>query len=76
MSNRHLYKAKRKDNGECGVSCEICDKTVCVYCNPDYDQLTDCEENYWICPSCEKKMYVKRKYCDCGQKLDWGDEDV
>lgn len=81
------HKWRRNENGavdeyawddeyHAGVSCEICDKTVCVYCNPDYDQLTDCEENYWICPSCEKKMYVKRKYCDCGQKLDWGNEDV
>ena len=64
------------DEHHAGVACEICGKTVCVYCNPDYDQLTDCKENYWICPSCEKKMYVKHKYCDCGQKLDWGDEDV
>lgn len=81
------HKWRRKENGEiddfvwdfgyhCGVACEICGKAVCVCCNPDYDKLEDCEEEYWICPSCGKKMYSKsHTYCDCGQKLDWSDTE-
>lgn len=56
-----------------GVVCEICGETVCVLCNPEYGELTDCEEEYWNCPSCGKKIYSNLNYCDCGQKLDWGD---
>ena len=57
-----------------GVVCEVCGETVCVNCNPKYDELTDCEEEYWDCPYCEKKIHYKSNYCDCGQKLDWSDE--
>lgn len=58
-----------------GVACEVCGETVCVLCNPEYDELTDCEEEYWICPSCGKKIYFKYKCCDCGQVINWSDEE-
>ena len=76
----------KKENGEIddfawdydyhnGVVCEVCGKTVCVHCNPQYDRLTDCEDKYYNCPSCGKKIFSAHKYCDCGQKLDWSDEE-
>lgn len=58
-----------------GVVCERCGKSVCVHCNPDYDKLDDCEANIYSCPFCDKKVGYRQKYCDCGQKLDWGDEE-
>lgn len=58
-----------------GVVCEVCGKAVCVYCNPDYMKLDDCEEEYWNCASCGKKVYRNAKYCDCGQKIDWSDKE-
>ena len=77
---KHAWR--KKENGEVddfawdfeyhnGVTCEVCGETVCVHCNPEYDELTDCEEEYWNCPSCGKKIYYKSKCCDCGQKLNW-----
>ena len=56
-----------------GVYCEVCGKTVCTLCNPQYDELTDCEEEYYSCLSCGKKIFSAYKYCDCGQKIDWSD---
>ena len=78
------HKWKRKENGEIdemawdfdyhnGVICEICCKAICVCCNPDYDELEDCEEEYFLCPNCGKKHYTKTIYCDCGQALKWED---
>lgn len=58
-----------------GVICEVCGRSICVYCNPKYDELTDCEEEYWECQSCGKKLYSNRKYCDCGQKLKWESDE-
>lgn len=57
-----------------GVVCEVCGETVCVHCNPNYDKLEDCEENIYSCPFCDKEVGYRQKYCDCGQKLDWGNE--
>lgn len=57
-----------------GVVCKICGESVCVHCNPDYDKLEDCEDDYYICPTCRDKFYSKRDYCSCGQKLDWSEE--
>lgn len=54
-----------------GVVCEICGKCVCTMCNPEYDELEDYEEEYWICPNCGRKMYSEHEYCECGQHLDW-----
>lgn len=78
------HQWRRKDSGEIdedawdsdahsGVVCEVCGECVCTMCNPDYDELDDCEEEYWICPNCAKKIYCKDKYCQCGQHLDWSD---
>lgn len=58
-----------------GVVCERCGESVCVHCNPDYDKLDDCEANIYSCPFCDKKVGYRQKYCDCGQKLDWSDEE-
>ena len=74
----------KKENGEVddftwnyeyhnGVYCEVCGKTVCTLCNPQYDVLTDCEEEYYSCPSCGKKIFPAYKCCDCDQKIDWSD---
>lgn len=80
------HKWRRKENGEIddfawefdyhnGVACEICGETVCVHCNPNYDELDDCEEEHWNCPNCGKIVGWKSKYCDCGQAIDWSDTD-
>lgn len=80
------HQWRRKENGEIddfawdfgyhnGVACEICGETVCVHCNPDYDELDDCEEEHWNCPNCGKMVGWKSKYCDCGQAIDWSDTD-
>lgn len=58
-----------------GVVCERCGESVCVHCNPDYDKLDDCEVNIYICPFCDKEVGYRQKYCDCGQKLDWRNEE-
>ena len=81
---KHTWE--KKENGEIddfawdydyhnGVVCEVCGKTVCVHCNPQYDRLTDCEDEYYNCPSCGKKIFFAYKYCDCGQKIDRSDEE-
>lgn len=79
------HKWRRNENGEIddfawdfgfyhnGVKCEVCGRDVCVHCNPDYDELDDCEEKYFQCPNCGKKHYTIPNYCDCGQALKWGD---
>lgn len=78
------HKWRRKENGEIddfawefdyhnGVACEICGETVCVHCNPNYDELDDCEEEHWNCPNCGKRVGWKSKYCECGQAIDWSD---
>lgn len=80
------HKCRKDKNGEIddfafdygyhnGVVCEICGEAVCVHCNPDYDKLDNCEDNYYICPTCRDKFYSKRDYCSCGQKLDWSEEE-
>ena len=81
---KHTWK--KNENGEIddfawdydyhnGVVCEVCGEAVCVHCNPDYMELDDCEEEHWSCSSCGKEVYRNTKYCDCGQKLDWSDEE-
>lgn len=78
------HKWKRKENGEIdtftwasgfcnGVTCEICGMSVCVHCNPNYDKMEDCEDNYFLCPDCGEKHYTQQFYCKCGQALKWGD---
>ena len=58
-----------------GVVCEVCGKTVCVHCNPNYDELEDCEVNIYNCPSCDKEVCYNQKHCDCDQLLDWSGEE-
>lgn len=58
-----------------GVVCERCGESVCVHCNPDYDKLDDCEADTYSCPFCDKEVGYRQKYCDCGQKLDWREND-
>lgn len=58
-----------------GVVCEVCGKTVCVHCNPNYDKLEDCEVNIYNCPSCDKEVCYNQKHCDCGQLLDRSGEE-
>nr|DAW53959.1 MAG TPA: General transcription and DNA repair, DNA repair, helicase, multiprotein.7A [Caudoviricetes sp.] len=81
---KHTWK--KDENGETddfaweydyhnGVVCEVCGETVCVHCNPDYDKLEDCEEDIYNCPFCNEEVCCYQKLCDCGQKLDWSDEE-
>lgn len=76
------HKWKRNENGEIddwawdfaycnGVVCEACGKTVCVHCNPNYDDLEDCETEDWFCPTCSEEVKYKHHHCKCGQLLDW-----
>ena len=58
----------------CGVICERCNETVCVFCVSDYEELEDCKEEYWLCPNCGKRNNCKRKHCECGQVFDWSEE--
>lgn len=79
---KHNWKKDKKGNDDIwawesgyhyGVVCVNCGETVCVGCNPDYneEESEDCEEEYYECPICGKRVY-KDKYCStCGQKLDW-----
>ena len=78
------HKWIRKENGEIdecafdfgihsGVVCEVCGESFCVLCNPDYDELNDCEEEYFLCPNCGEKLYGNPVYCNCGQALKWED---
>ena len=80
------HKWRKNENGEIddfafdydyhnGVVCEICGEAVCVHCNPDWEKLEDCEDDYYTCPACGDKFYSKRDYCSCGQKLVWSDEE-
>lgn len=41
--------------------------------NPDFTE----DKEFALCPCCNGKgLLNKQKYCDnCGQKLDWGDEE-
>lgn len=83
------HKWRRNKNGEIddfawgfefhnGVTCEVCGRNVCVHCNPDYDELDDCEEKYFQCPNCGEHYevgYDRQDYCPkCGQHIqheDW-----
>lgn len=61
-----------------GVVCERCGRCVCTSCEPDYDDLNDCEQIKDTCPSCGAEVleYEKQKCCDnCGQALDWEVEE-
>ena len=80
------HKWRKDENGEIddfafdygyhnGVVCEICGEAVCVHCNPDWEKLDDCEDDYYICHTCGDKFHSKRDCCSCGQKLDWSDEE-
>ncbi len=76
------HKWKRDKNGEVddwawdagycnGVVCEVCGDSYCVYCDPDYDELEDCEVEHYNCPTCGEKVGYKSTHCKCGQRLDW-----
>lgn len=79
---KHTWRKKENGEVDCfawdfdyhnGVVCEVCGETVCVYCNPEYDELKDCGEEYWNCPFCGKKLHYNAKHCDCGQAIDWSE---
>lgn len=78
------HEWKKDENGEIdyfawssgycnGVVCEVCGKTVCVHCHPDYEEMQDCKGEYFLCPNCGKKHYERSACCECGQILKWGD---
>lgn len=57
-----------------GVLCERCGANICIFCNPDYEKLEDCGEEYWLCPACGKRYEYKCERCKCGQAMDWSKE--
>jgi len=76
------HKWKRRENGEVddwawdynycnGVVCDVCGKTVCVHCIPNYDDLEDCEIEDYICPTCGEIVEYEEHHCKCGQRFDW-----
>ena len=52
-----------------GVSCEICHKSPCIHCKPDYDEKQDCREHY-TCSECGRVVLDLEPYCHCGAKMD------
>ena len=60
-----------------GPMCERCYHSTCMHCNPDYDN-EPCVVDKDLCPNCSKELsgWDKDRYCtDCGQALDWGDNE-
>lgn len=56
-----------------GPMCKRCYHSVCVHCEPNWDD-DECEIDEDHCPSCNKKLAFKPKFCkDCGQALDWSE---
>ena len=55
-----------------GPVCERCGETPCMFCEPDYDK-EKCIINEWRCPVCDRLVsrYSDKKFCNCGQALDW-----
>lgn len=82
------HQWKKKKNGEVddwawgsgycnGVVCERCGETICVHCNPNYDD-EPCIVDKDLCPNCGKQVWSceHKNYCsECGQALKWGEED-
>ena len=78
------HQWKKKKNGEVddwawgsgfcnGVVCERCGESICVHCNPNYDD-EPCIVDKDLCPNCGKQVWSieNKNYCsECGQKLDW-----
>lgn len=58
-----------------GPRCEVCGYSFCEHCNPDGYNDTDCSIEYYTCPICGEKGTKEKKYCDCGQALDWSGDD-
>ena len=60
-----------------GPMCERCYHSTCMHCNPDYDN-EPCVVDKDLCPNCSKELsgWDEDRYCtDCGQALDWGDNE-
>lgn len=83
-TRKHLWK--KDEDGEVdewawehgfhnGVRCEICHKTPCAHCEPDYDEKQDCREHY-ICSECGRVVIDFEPYCHCGAKMDGGKQDA
>lgn len=82
------HQWKKKENGEVddwawgsgfcnGVVCERCGESICVHCNPDYDD-EPCIVDKDVCPTCGNVVYryENKKYCgECGQALKWSEKD-
>lgn len=83
-TRKHLWK--KDDDGEVdewawesgfhnGVHCNICYKSICVHCEPDYDEKQDCREHY-MCSECGRVVLDLEPYCHCGAKMDGGKQDA
>jgi uncharacterized protein (UPF0212 family) len=35
----------------------------------------DCDYNYYCCPNCGLKLEIDVKHCNCGQAIDWSEEE-
>ena len=82
------HQWQKKKNGEVddwawgsgfcnGVVCERCGETICVHCNPNYDD-EPCIVDKDLCPNCGKQVwsYEHKNYCsECGQSLKWDEEE-
>lgn len=82
-TRKHLWK--KDEDGEIdewawehgfhnGACCEICYKTPCAHCEPDYDEKQDCHEHY-MCSECGRVVIDLEPYCHCGAKMDGGKQD-
>lgn len=82
---RHQWRKKKNGevddwawaSGFCnGVVCERCGESICVHCNPNYDD-EPCIVDKDLCPNCGKQVwsYEHKNYCsECGQALKWSEE--
>lgn len=58
-----------------GPVCRRCYHTPCVLCEPNWEE-GECVVDKNCCPSCNKPAVRHTEFCfNCGQALDWGNED-
>lgn len=58
-----------------GPICEFCGYSFCEHCNPDGYNDTNCYISWHTCPTCGTSVCKSNKRCQCGQVLDWKEDE-